>query len=254
MHAAVSGKRRSHRLLLLCLIVGCDGSMIDGARPSSPDDSQVPQDLRALYRDDAARLALREILDENGPASAQVELPESRIEPYYEALIRIFNFQHPARNAVIERYEIHTFPSPSVRELHVHAIANWADAWGRGEVLTGNADVDALVTAYDLRVTWHYLSGIIGHLVRLESPLRLNMEALGTRFEEIEGVSSAGDVLYGGDGNDITAEVRPVGLLLEFSVGFGDCPSGCSDRHFWSFLVRRDGAVEFLGSRGPTPP
>jgi len=44
------------------------------------------------------------------------------------------------------------------------------------------------------------------------------------------------------------------GYLVTFEVGWGDCPSGCIDRHAWTFAVTRDGAVTLVEDRGSPVP
>jgi len=41
-------------------------------------------------------------------------------------------------------------------------------------------------------------------------------------------------------------------VLLE--VGWGDCPSGCIDRHQWTFAVTRQGDVRLIAESGPSVP
>jgi hypothetical protein len=40
------------------------------------------------------------------------------------------------------------------------------------------------------------------------------------------------------------------GWSVTITVGWGDCPSGCIDRHVWTWHVARDGAVEFVSQTG----
>ena len=44
------------------------------------------------------------------------------------------------------------------------------------------------------------------------------------------------------------------GFEVTYEVGWGDCPSGCIDRHHWTFSVTRDGAVTLLSESGPSLP
>jgi Carboxypeptidase regulatory-like domain len=44
------------------------------------------------------------------------------------------------------------------------------------------------------------------------------------------------------------------GYLVTFEVGWGDCPSGCIDRHAWTFAVTRDGKVTLVDDRGSPVP
>jgi hypothetical protein len=39
---------------------------------------------------------------------------------------------------------------------------------------------------------------------------------------------------------------------VDVEIGWGDCPSGCIDRHHWTYHVTRDGAVTLTGETGPS--
>jgi Carboxypeptidase regulatory-like domain len=43
------------------------------------------------------------------------------------------------------------------------------------------------------------------------------------------------------------------GYTVRFEVGWGDCMSGCIDRHSWTFAVSADGAVTLLDEQGSSP-
>ena len=43
------------------------------------------------------------------------------------------------------------------------------------------------------------------------------------------------------------------GYTVRFEVGWGDCLSGCIDRHSWTFAVSTDGAVTLLDEQGSSP-
>ena len=40
------------------------------------------------------------------------------------------------------------------------------------------------------------------------------------------------------------------GYQVRFEVGWGDCPSGCINKHRWSYAVNPDGLVELLEESG----
>jgi hypothetical protein len=44
------------------------------------------------------------------------------------------------------------------------------------------------------------------------------------------------------------------GFEVTIEVGWGDCPSGCIDRHRWTYAVSRDGDVQLLSESGPPVP
>ncbi len=44
------------------------------------------------------------------------------------------------------------------------------------------------------------------------------------------------------------------GYEVLIHAGWGDCPSGCINKHEWTFAVSRDGAVELTGETGDPIP
>jgi hypothetical protein len=44
------------------------------------------------------------------------------------------------------------------------------------------------------------------------------------------------------------------GFQVVFEVGWGDCPSGCIERHRWTYAVSRDGNVQLLNEEGQPVP
>jgi hypothetical protein len=44
------------------------------------------------------------------------------------------------------------------------------------------------------------------------------------------------------------------GFQVVFEVGWGDCPSGCTDRHRWTYVVSRGGGVELVAESGSPVP
>lgn len=226
---------------------------------SAADDTQVSEAVRAVYRDDAARLALRHLNATSGGAPDAVDLPPELVSSLYQALIRVYNIPAlAARDSVVTRYAIHTFRVPEVRSLlvGVDSLTGWLPAWQHGDRLTGYPPLDQVMEAYDLDVAaYGRLLGLSFHGITLRSRRPLNIAALATRFTGIAGVVFAEPVPANGGGNDIRASVQAGGWRLDYSVGYGDCLAGCIARHYWTFLIRPDGRVTYEGSWGdPTPP
>lgn len=44
------------------------------------------------------------------------------------------------------------------------------------------------------------------------------------------------------------------GYTIELTVGWGDCPAGCIERHVWTFEVDETGAVELVSETGDPVP
>lgn len=43
-------------------------------------------------------------------------------------------------------------------------------------------------------------------------------------------------------------------FIVRVTVGWGDCPAGCIDKHMWQFAVAPDGSVTLQSEEGDSPP
>ena len=249
--------RRVYFLLTAAaMLAACDTATAPRSLQSSVDDSHVPDELRVLYREDAARLALRELQARPG-GYGDIAINAELIDTYYAALVQVFNADGlGARDTVVDVYGIHTFGQPETHRLLLQASADqeWVQRLVNGELPTGNARVDRLLEDYGLSLDWKYpLSTSNEMLIVLRSAATLNIAALAHLFEGIAGIRYSEPDGMGGDGNDIRAS-RADPILLDYSVGYGDCPAGCIGRRFYHFAVHEDGTVDYLGASGSPPP
>lgn len=232
------------------VIAACDGPTAPRSIQSRIDDSNVPGALRAAYRDDAARMALRDL---QASAYDEIPIPADAVEPYYNALVAVYNASIlPARDTVVDVYAIHTFGNPSTRALMLWAFLSetWVERLSRGEIPTGEPKVDTLLARYDLSFTGAHVLYQGDVLVTLQSAEPLNIAALAPLFRSIAGVKYSDPNGSGGDGNDIDGTIEDPRVLLAYSVGSGDCMAGCINRRSYRFAISRDGFVEYLGVSG----
>lgn len=250
-------------LLLAGLTTGCDvlsggtGTEYSVVEIPAPDDVSLSDSLRTVYRTDAGRLALRRVLEEEGEVAQQVRLPDPLVESLYNALLHVHGAEDlEGRDTVVEQHRIHTYPTRSVHEVSVtprEPLPSWIDAWKAGQRLTGNVAVDRLLREYDLQLLeYNVYSQFESARLRSETPL--NTLALSDRFDRIGGVKYADPGGFLGDGNDIEATLGDDFIELGYSVGSGDCPAGCINRHYWTFRVFESGRVTFRGESGDPLP
>jgi len=247
-------KTRLSVLAAAAMIVACDGATAPSSFKSTVDDSQVPAPLQAAYREDATRLALRDLLK---GGFTEVTIPNEPVQPYYDALVLVYNATVlPARDTVVDVYNIHTFPSPTTRSLMLELFGSeeWVQRLARREVPTGEPTVDSLIVRYSLSVGSVYTLHDGDVLVTLGPPEPLNVQALALLFRGIKGVRFSEPNGFLGDGNNIGGSMSGSRVLLDYSVGSGDCPAGCTARRFYHFAIHADGTVEYLGASGSPPP
>jgi len=247
-------KRVSSVLAVAAMIVACDSATAPRSLRSTIDDSLVPEPVRGAYLDDASRLALRD-LQWNGYTGIQI--PPESAQPYYDALVLVYNAMAlPARDTVVDVYGIHTQGNPPTRSLLLWLVGTeeWVQRLARREVPTGEPSVDTLLARYSLSLASVYVMHDGDVLITLGPPEALNIKALAALFRGIAGVRFAEPNNTVGDSNDIAGSIDESRVLLDYSVGYGDCPAGCIGRRFYHFAIHDDGTVEYLGASGSPPP
>lgn len=220
------------------------------------DDSMIPDSIKALLKEDASVLALRDVHSDSSKKENNVIIPQELIESYYRGLVHIYNADSlPARDSVIDMYQVHTFRLPETHSLivSVDSTQNWVAAWKNGQRLTGNQQIDYLMETYHLQLHRYYYWPW-AHAAVLYAENALNIFALGKKFDPIDGVFYAEPNGIIGDGDNISGSIESDYLIYEFSEGWGDCPAGCTSRHYWLFHVMFDGTVAFINSYGDPLP
>jgi len=239
-------------LLYSCSVTDAREEFSDALpRMKEANEQALPDSLKSLYEDAAFFLAARRIM--NTPGDTTTVPPAEDVARYYHALLHVFNQTGSVRDSLVERYRIGVFPLYATGDLLVgiDPVVGWTTAWQNGTRLTGNSTIDHLLDRFSLDLI-SYSADL--KYVLLRSPNKYNMIAVGERFEGINGVRYAEPNGSIGDGNNITGEVDQNGVMLTYSVGYGDCPAGCTARRFWDVTVDYTGNVIFLRSYGAPGP
>jgi len=223
----------------------------DETLPISTPKCSLDEPGYSLYLFDAELLIMWRLWDEQLPELDSIRLPQQDIERMAEALIAVYESTDILAQAdtVINIYEIHRLSELSTRDISITTDTTtiWDDnSWAIGNLLTGNPDVDALLTEYELNYHY-YLDFPWGNTTGFETSTGLNMLALKYAFEEIEGVKYA-DLGSSFDGNNIELMEFEENIVLRYSVGWGHCPAGCTIRYYWEFKVNKNCEVTFTDS------
>lgn len=224
----------------------------------SRTDGHLRGPLRALLALVAAALAC------GAPPSAEVcaSHPEAlALDPVYVTLgiqetIRLDQPLAETVADVIDRartvephlFRIHTRPPWSPDSLYIWAEREEvSQAWRAGELLTGVAELDFLLTEYFVSEVEASADRPDDFVVYFAEPL--NAARLLERFTAIEGI--AGSVLWAyGDSNEIDVALQEDGWHVTFTLGWGDCPAGCIYHHRWEVVVADAGGEAVLLREG----
>jgi len=215
------------------------------------DTASLPDSMKSIYEGEALFLAMREHL--NTPGDTTIFPNSASVQRYYNALIHVFNETGAVRDSIIQEYSIRLLPEflPGDLLVGINSAANWTTSWRNGSRLTGNSLIDNLMDRYSFQLESY--SQVLNY-VHLRSPLTFNVMAVGQKFEQVTGVLYAEPNGLIGDGNNITGESDREGIHLIYSVGYGDCPAGCTARHYWDVSIDYSGNVMFVRSYGAPAP
>lgn len=226
----------------------------EGLQIVQANDENISEERRANYRKDAEKLAVRYI---NNKDSTQTHIPGGLINLFYNGLIHVATDNHPeAREATNPEYSVHARQPGHPREIvvYVDTTASWIEAWRDSTTETGNEAVDELLDRFQLSlVEYRELESSATAAATLRSPQAINGYAVGRLFEQVDDISQAGSDRVT-DGSDISVLLFDDYLRYTFDYGFGDCPSGCINRHKWKFKVYGDGTTEFISEEGDSLP
>lgn len=221
-----------------------------------PSSCTAPDSIVKKYNTDADRLTLRKIYQNNLNYVDSIDIPQIHADTILNALIAVYNATFlPARDTVVAIYEIHSFPEPDINRIAITADSNltWMQQIRNGVSPTGNSTIDSLTNLYHLNLT-AYSTISFGpyptHRVIFISDSNYNFQALTSTYTAINDIYSSFTNGWAGGGYEITSTIYSDHVELIYSIGWGDCPSGCSYRRYWKFKVYYDCSVEFVSSYG----
>jgi hypothetical protein len=210
--------------------------------------------ILAKYKDDADRLALMRILRIGSSFTDSVNIPTPYSDTVLNALLAVYNaYSLPARDSVIEIFNIHAFPSLPLRDFTVWADSNllWMQNLRNEIIPTGDGYVDSLIYKYNLIMKAYYPFNSQGyHVVNFAASNNLNVEALTDIWETIPGVQLSSPAYLFGYGSNIQDSVYYDHIEIIYVLDWA-CPySGCYRHHYWKFNIYYDCTVEFMESYG----
>lgn len=216
--------------------------------------------VKALYQDDADRLALRETIRTNSSWVDSVEINPALSKQYLDALIAVYNTTSlPERDTVISLLNLHANdPYLDFDGLSIYADTslNWMQAYKNHQLITGDPFVDGITAKYDLDSSDSFFPGHSSNgSIYLYFSSNKNLVSLGNKFESISGVLQAmPNTYYGSPGKDIEGSINSNFVTLTYHYAWGDCPMGCMYDRYWEFKVYSDCSVEFVKSYGDSFP
>ena len=207
------------------------------------------QTLRDAYELDVSKLALdrAEALDDYG--SDSLDFPQAVADTIWEAFVAVYQSGLPEALAVYDEYCIHDYQAFSFRPyreitVSLDTFSSWYANWSAGDITTGVAEVDSVLGLYGYTLE---RSQFQRSNFRLTAATDVNVFTTERYLETYAAVVFAEAGFFSpGDGDRITLSRGDGGLGITFTLGFGDCPSGCTELYAWNFTVT-DCNATFVG-------
>jgi hypothetical protein len=223
-----------------------------GKKPSA--NRELPAELAAAYREDASRLAVREYLSTSQTGEQDAVIPQDRVDYFYGLLSKIY-WMYKDIDSIPDLSGIHTLKNPNLRQIMVvlEKDSPFKENWSKGVTMTNNLYLNQLISKNKITIK-NYRETTLGPTLTMETAGFVNTKELAflvKNFESIRHAEAEGTI---GDGNDITyGSDSKNAMAIKYSIGEGDCPSGCINRKWWVFYIMPDGTINYMGTRGKIP-
>jgi hypothetical protein len=224
-------------------------------KKSPKGQPELPAELVAAYKEDAHRIALRELQSQKTvTGEMEARIPQERVDYFYDKLVKSYAIWMKS-DSIEDLTHIHTFGNPDMRTIRlvVAPESPYLKTWSQYNEVTENLYINQLVSKYGLEIT-EYKTTTLGPTVYMRSAGFINTPELCYILANFEGIKFVEPEGKAGDGDDIeVTSTAKTGRILRFSIGAGDCPSGCIHRKYWNFLLEDSGNVRYIGIEGEIP-
>jgi hypothetical protein len=241
-----------HSILLVtksCILLFFGWAGVQTLNAQIPSSCNVVPVLQHYYDRDVKHLALKRIFDQNAPAMDSINIPQNYQDTVWQAMAGIFNLSDfPPRDTVFDIYCIHQYSSSYIFDsiyVQITPSCPWLHNWQNFIIETGVPALDSLLSRYGFIVTgfWTYFDVAI-----LTTSQHINVRPLCDSIATFSGVVYAEPISMAGFGDQINYTTTGTNRFLNFVIGYGDCPSGCTGFRTYKFQVDTDCSVQYLGS------
>lgn len=196
----------------------------------------------------AEKLAVRYI---NQQYPEETVIDTATVNYFYNGLVHLYNSDLEEAIIVTEEYSLMAGNPASPREIliWVDSSKTWLDdSWRAEKTETGLPEIDKLINEFNLslkqfREYLHTSDEVVAHL-KADHPF--NVYAVSKLFHNLPEISKASPDAVLTGGRDIEARLNENNLLLDVTVGSGDCPSGCINKINYQFQISSNGDVKVI--------
>lgn len=234
-------------LLVSIFLTACDGETIIDFPTEIIQDSRVSDSSFQILLDDAKLLCLNLYLNEESKELKDIEIDESHVGPVVAAIQMIFLDSLLQSTQQIRDYQIHTLCPIQLHEgtLKSDTINTYINSWYRNG-FSDNGLIDNYIYQYKMDI-----DSIGNSHYKYQSEIGINHLALAFALKNLPFILDAKSSSCIGDGSQIEIiDYSSDYIHLVYSYGWGDCPAGCTKRHYWEIGVYGSGIVELIAESG----
>lgn len=234
-------------LILALLLYSCTNPVEKNEELKNEDLKYSENDLkllsdsaRHLYLQDAAFIEFGTVTKDTNKRINQVILDEDKILSHYEDLVFIYNNSFTLSNSFFEYASSqHSYGAECLFRIRVSVDTNksWASNWKNGIKYTGIAAIDTLIDNYNLKtnIIGKY-NNKYGYEIKSDKPI--NFFALVHKFKMTSEFIYVEPTVFVGGGSSISLKVDGSYKYYIYYFGWGDCPAGCINYHYWIVRLR----------------
>lgn len=234
--------------LFISIIINllCSGLMASNCEPSIT--------LQNAYINDVNQLAIQQMLNSGTSDSESVYIIESYKQTIWKGLAALENAVSfiPQLDSVTNIYCIHNTEAYETHSIYISldTSVQWTENWINEQPYSGNVSVDDFLEGFSYTVD--HPSITLDNIIELTFDSTLNLFPIVNYLNGIDGINYAELTPTVGDGNHIEFSSSGPIQYFTFTLGWGDCPSGCIYNRSWSFSVDTTTCeVAYLGVSGP---
>ncbi|MFK7775430.1 MAG: T9SS type A sorting domain-containing protein [Saprospiraceae bacterium] len=210
------------------------------------------------YEKDVKHLTLIQMEQFNAQELNNIEIPQNWQDTIWEGLAAIFNSTSPYRDEIFDEYCVHHNSwtvsdymriSNSIN-IRPETNVSWFQNWESGNIITGDPYIDSLTQKYgfvDIYLPFPSLG-----IFNMTTEQNLNLNALTDSLLLSSHITLAEPKNFAGGADLVRYQNIDGQRYYYFSIGWGDCQSGCIYYLTWTFQVDEDCNVSFLGYTGET--
>ncbi|MGQ1910229.1 hypothetical protein ACT3CE_10600 [Marinifilum sp. RC60d5] len=243
--------------ILLILIVGtcffyaCDSETTADFPTQIIQDSHISDSIFNILLDDAKLICMDYYTNEEMVEIQNIEFKESHIAPILAALqiVYIDSVSFPA--LAIKEYDIHALCHQQLyhSSIEIDTSSLYLKNWNRYG-FSDHLELDQIIDRFDLT-----LDSIYKEYYSVNSLDGINHLALANQLKKFSFIKNAESSNCIGDGSHIEILFFEADYIhLIYSYGWGDCLSGCINRHYWELGIHGTGLVEIIDESGKDLP